>query len=141
MSSKAIRHYASPYYDPVKAHEYYEKTKQLKGRSSTASLNEEGKNAAKYVKEQLTAERKQKTEQSKASMQSKIDNLNNMLSGLTSKQKKALRPKIKAQIAQLRDEFKIERDRIKAVYDEMYLTELDKMRSEAAFLKPVKKRK
>lgn len=34
-----LRHYASPYYDPEKAHEYYMRTRELKGRSTT-SLNE-----------------------------------------------------------------------------------------------------
>ena len=37
-----LRHYASPYYDPEKAHEYYMRTRELKGRSTT-SLNDEGK--------------------------------------------------------------------------------------------------
>ena len=27
-----LQHYASPYYDPVKAHEYYMRTRELKGR-------------------------------------------------------------------------------------------------------------
>ena len=36
-----LRHYASPYYDPEKAHEYYMRTRELKGRSTT-SLNDEG---------------------------------------------------------------------------------------------------
>ena len=31
-----LRHYASPYYDPQKAHEYYMRTRELKGRSTTA---------------------------------------------------------------------------------------------------------
>lgn len=53
--------YKSKYYDPVKAHEYYVKHRQLKGRSkktSTADLSETGKIAAKEVKEQLQAELK-----------------------------------------------------------------------------------
>lgn len=50
--------YASPYYDPDKAHEYYEAHKQLKSRTSTAGLNDKGKEAAKYVRDSLTAERK-----------------------------------------------------------------------------------
>ena len=53
--------YKSKYYDPVKAHEYYEKHKKLKGRkksTSIADLSEEGKIAAKEVKEQLNAELK-----------------------------------------------------------------------------------
>lgn len=48
----AIAHYASPYYDPEKAHEYYMKTRELKGRSSLGTsdnsrsigkLNDSGK--------------------------------------------------------------------------------------------------
>ena len=53
--------YKSKYYDPVKAHEYYLKHRKLKGRntrSSTASLNEEGKVAAAEVKERLAEELK-----------------------------------------------------------------------------------
>lgn len=38
-----LQHYASPYYDPVKAHEYYMRTRELKGRRSTTKLNDEGK--------------------------------------------------------------------------------------------------
>lgn len=55
------KQYASPYYDPVKAHEYYEQHKQLKGNrrsTSTASLNEKGKKAALYVKSQIDEEHK-----------------------------------------------------------------------------------
>ena len=35
-----LQHYASPYYDPVKAHEYYMRTRELKGRRSTTKLND-----------------------------------------------------------------------------------------------------
>ena len=42
-------HYASPYYDPVKAHEYYEQHKQLKGRP-TGRLTDEGKEIWKITK-------------------------------------------------------------------------------------------
>lgn len=68
-----LAHYASPYYDPVKAHEYYEEHKKLKARTSTASLNEEGKNAARYVKEQLQKERKEKDTADRDSTNNKID--------------------------------------------------------------------
>ena len=30
--NEPLQHYASPYYDPVKAHEYYMRTRELKGR-------------------------------------------------------------------------------------------------------------
>lgn len=57
-------HYASPYYDPVKAHEYYMKNRELKGRKpSTSDLNDTGKNAASYVKQRLNEERKAKVKQ------------------------------------------------------------------------------
>lgn len=51
--------YASKYYDPVKAHEYYEKYRKKglsKKRTSTAGLSEEGKAAAAEVKDRLTEE-------------------------------------------------------------------------------------
>ena len=40
-----LLHYASKYYDPVKAHEYYMKNRELKGRRSSSKLNDEGKEA------------------------------------------------------------------------------------------------
>ena len=44
-----LMHYASPYYDPVKAHEYYEQHKHLKGRP-TGRLTDEGKQVWKVTK-------------------------------------------------------------------------------------------
>lgn len=38
-----LQHYASPYYDPVKAHEYYMKNRELKERRSVRKLSDEGK--------------------------------------------------------------------------------------------------
>lgn len=51
-------HYASEYYDPVKAHEYYMKHRELKGGKSTSGLNEEGKQIAKMVKINIDEKRK-----------------------------------------------------------------------------------
>lgn len=48
--------YASKYYDPEKAHEYYMKNRELKGQS-TAGLNEEGRKVADYVKKSIYEER------------------------------------------------------------------------------------
>lgn len=55
--SEFVMHYASPYYDPVKAHEYYEAHKQLKGRHSTKGFTDEGREAANYVKKNLKNKR------------------------------------------------------------------------------------
>lgn len=56
-------HYASPYYDPVAAHEYYEKHKHLKGRS-TGKLNDEGKEIWKITKSNI--DKAKKTENDEA---------------------------------------------------------------------------
>lgn len=51
--------YASKYYDPEKAHEYYERTKRLKGRRSNKGLNEEGIAAAEYMRNQVDTQHEQ----------------------------------------------------------------------------------
>lgn len=44
--TESFEHYASKYYDPVKAHEYYMKTRHLKGYDTQGkTLNDEGKQA------------------------------------------------------------------------------------------------
>lgn len=57
-----LKHYASQYYDPVKAHEYYERTKELKGRRSTSKLNDEGKVIWTYTKDQIKNKKKAEIE-------------------------------------------------------------------------------
>ena len=133
-----ILHYASPYYDPVKAHEYYIKHRELKGRDSTAGLNDEGKAAASYVKEQLTTEHKSKVEANKedttnqidklreqkksnieahkAAMQSQIDRLKAKLSSMSSEDKQKNRDRITANISVLREQNAAERERLNAEF-------------------------
>jgi len=55
----ALVHYASPYYDPVYAHEYYMAHRKLKGRQKTSydKLNKEGRRAAKDYKKDRNKER------------------------------------------------------------------------------------
>lgn len=178
-----LQHYASPYYDPVKAHEYYLKTRE-KGRRSTAKLNEEGKIAARYVREQLSNERKQKVESHreqtmskidslrerknakieshKNAMRAKIDNLRQMLKGMGKAEKARNKERIYSLIGSLREEnkemrrqlsedfksdssslrtdHKNERSRLKEKYDEKYIQELDKIRSESKFQKTSKRK-
>ena len=133
-----LKHYASPYYDPVKAHEYYLKNRELKGRKSTSGLNEEGKNAARYVKEQLTNERKQKVESHKQqtnssietlreqkqstieshknAMQAKIDSLRAKLKNMRKYEKKRNKDKIYAEIALLREDNKQKREQLQEAF-------------------------
>jgi hypothetical protein len=64
--SSVLMHYASEYYDPVKAREYYLRTRELKGRQSTSGLtvkgdkagNEERKQAWAYTKNQIALAKK-----------------------------------------------------------------------------------
>lgn len=158
-----ISHYSSPYYDPEKAHEYYMRTRELKGRKSTAGLNDEGKAAAKYVKEQLTSERKQVisdkkdehtniNEAYKNQMQSKIDSLRDKLKRMSKFEKRKHRETIQNQITMLREENKSRRKELseqlknfrtetKELYDEKYISELDKIKSDSKFIKIKKKSK
>lgn len=86
-----LEHYASPYYDPVKAHEYYEEHKKLKGRHSTADLSDEGKIAASYIRKRLNEERDAKIEthknQTNASIKSETDNRNTNVKNVSDKLK------------------------------------------------------
>lgn len=50
----------SKYYDPVKAHEYYEKHKKLKGRRSTTGFSESQKERWAYAKHVLGEEKKER---------------------------------------------------------------------------------
>lgn len=59
-------HYASKYYDPQKAHEYYMRTRELKGKGrSTSTLTDNGKKIWAYTKNSIKEEKasKVKTEQ------------------------------------------------------------------------------
>lgn len=186
MSNKNyIIHYASPYYDPVKAHEYYMKNRELKGRTSTAGLNDAGKAAAKYAKEQLTTERKGKVETHKnktdnqieslrnqktstvearrEEMQNKIDSLREKLKSMSPKQKEAnrehinsliyslreknkqertyLQEQFKSSSSSLREDHKQEKTNLKEEYDQKYIDELDKIRSDKRFIKVSKRKK
>lgn len=71
MAKGYLIHYASPYYDPVKAHEYYEQHKKLKGRGVT--LNDEGNAAKEYVTKRLKEERDTKISNSKTTMERNLE--------------------------------------------------------------------
>lgn len=152
-----LKHYASEYYDPVKAHEYYERTKQLKARKSTAKLNEAGKAAADYVKDSLTTKRKGLVEAENQSMKSKLEShrsqtkaeiasIRERLKGMSKEDKLKNRESLQAEIdglrennrsvrEQLRAEFKKTKTNLKDEYDNKYMDELDKIKSTKEFVK------
>lgn len=126
ISDEFLSHYASPYYDPVKAHEYYEEHKQLIGRKSTKGLNDAGKEAAKYVKKRLTEERKARVDEHKnltdkekksnrestnneikshsEKMKSRISALKEDLKKMSKEEKEKNKERIENKIARLREE-------------------------------------
>lgn len=133
-----LKHYASKYYDPVKAHEYYEAHKKLKSRTSTAGLNEEGRKVASYVRTQITNEKKQRLETNannrksqiesrrlirdreienhKTQMTQKIDSLRARLKGMSKEDRARNRDAIQSQIATLRDENRAKREELSSQY-------------------------
>ena len=65
--------YASKYYDPVKAHEYYERTKELKGRRSGAGLNANQKKAFDYSKSEIQKAKTADTEKARAEREAMVE--------------------------------------------------------------------
>lgn len=180
--SNYLIHYASEYYDPVKAHEYYEEHKKLKGRKSTSELNEEGKYAAEYVKERINAERdkaleleahnkERKIESAQATKDNSIENysrsanaaitrLQSRLKKMTKAEKARNYETISNEIAKLREDNKMKKaafqerfktdksdiqgsykknvESLRTKYNDLYLDELDKIKSEAKYQKTKK---
>ena len=136
--------YASKYYDPVKAHEYYMKNRQLKGRKkaqtpeekakaqrkSTKNLNEQGKAVAKQVKAAINEERKAAYKVVTKAVSAKIKELRKQWKsqGLSAEE-------IKARVADIRAEAKEQKKQIKALFEEKYLQELDKIKADPQFQK------
>lgn len=80
-------------YDPVKAHAYYMKNRQLKGRTSTAGMSKSDKEMAAYIKDQLKSqmqatkekikeERKQQRDQLSAALKSSIARVRDQIKAL-----------------------------------------------------------
>lgn len=163
LEQSALVHYSSPYYDPVKAHEYYLRTRKLKGRTSTGGLNDTGKEALTQVKAKLKEERDSTVKKAKndtvsqivknaSAMQSRIDSLKKLFDGLGSQsedEQSAQKAHIKDQIAKLRAQNSEQRAALKAQqsntirkanadYKSKVDAETSKIENEASF-KKVKK--
>lgn len=72
-NNRYLAHYASPYYDPVKAHEYYMKNRELVGRKSTTGLNDEGKLIARSTKQYLDDQKKGTLEENTKEKNAKLE--------------------------------------------------------------------
>lgn len=163
LEQSALAHYASKYYDPVKAHEYYLRTRELKGRTSTGGLNDTGKEALTQVRAKLKEERDSTVKKAKedtvnqiiknsSAMQSRIDSLKKMFEGLgnqSADEQSSQKAHIKAQIAKLKAQNSEQRAALKAQqsstikkanadYKSKVEAETSKIANEASFKKPTK---
>lgn len=153
--------YTSKYYDPVKAHQYYEEHKKLKGRkASTSKLNDTGKNAASYVKEQINKEKKESIEseskrysnsifETTSEAKAKISQLQKKFKKLSTAQKKILGPKIKNELQKLKEENARKRliletqhskniSNINDKYSKIYDEEVNKINADSSMKKQTK---
>jgi len=115
--------YASKYYDPEKAHEYYEKTKKLKGRRSNKGLNEEGAATAEYMRKQVddqhaaelsryTDEAKRKIEQVDTDLETTLESISNNLTSALEAARNATASNIETAKAKLQTVISNSSDRI-----------------------------
>lgn len=136
--TESFEHYASKYYDPVKAHEYYMRTRQLKGRDTQGkTLNDEGKKAKTYITKKVREERdsvlkkeqsnqNQKIYSSSVEMSNQISQLRLQMKQLTPEKKKTLGKQIQRKIAGLRED----NARAKADFQKKYSEFAKKTRSD-----------
>lgn len=136
--TESFEHYASKYYDPVKAHEYYMKTRQLKGYNTQGkTLNDEGKQAKAYITKRVQEERNsvfkkeqsnrnQKIYSSSVEMSNQIRQLRLQMKQLTPEKKKTLGKQIQRKIAGLRED----NARAKADFQKKYIEFAQKTRSD-----------
>jgi hypothetical protein len=125
LAEKFLAHYASQYYDPVKAHEYYLRTRQLSGRQSAKGMSDQQKEAWSYTKNQISEARKAalqnaaqaekeflqkaradataKAQEISAKLKEVIDSLLNRDSGETAAAQKQLAAEQKAKSDQIRE--------------------------------------
>ena len=117
-----LAYYASKYYDPVKAHEYYLKTRELKGRRSSSNLNAEGKKVWSYTKNEISTAKKNdvqeeknnrdnqikelraKADKTRESISSKLEELRKSLSDITKWTKELAEDKRDAAIERLQNQ-------------------------------------
>lgn len=132
MADTYLAHYASKYYDPVKAHEYYMRTRELKGRRLTKNLSDEGKKVWSYTKNEISSEKKSNVEnqrdvrdkkieemRSKASaarerITAKLKELNKVLSEKASEQRENIDSNKKSNIEEITSRTAAQRDKLEA---------------------------
>lgn len=113
-----LAHYASEFYDPQKAHDYYERNKELKGRQSTKGFSDTQKQALSYTKNQIGAAKKAELAKSQADQKAQLEairksteasrvriaaKLQSLLNRIQAKAVKSLPPKPKPKLQKLNE--------------------------------------
>ena len=147
-----LEHYASPYYDPVKAHEYYMRTRVLKGRQRTyAGLSEAEAKQADAIKEQISEEKSRHYDNlqkkasddagnSKAAIQREIATLRAKYMGMSKEERAHNKTGTQREIERLRKLIRRERTKINRLlgrdlsevekeYNDRYHEAIDSIRS------------
>ena len=128
LRPNSLKHYASEYYDPVKAHEYYEAHKQLKGRkkgtsedtssvsSSSGTATTSANSGAKSSSSSKGSSYEEEYERYHFETQKKISALQRRLGRLSKEARLLLADEIYAEIDKIREENMNKKYELKAKY-------------------------
>jgi len=73
---QSLAHYSSPYYDPVKAHEYYERTKQLADKNARSALtSKEQRDTYAVARDSISKAKKAELTSSQEAQKAKLEAL------------------------------------------------------------------
>lgn len=124
-SGGTLKHYASEYYDPVKAHEYYMEHRKLKGRessgsndnsSSSSSNNETPKTDASASSGSKQSSYEEEYERYSFEVNKKISLLQRRLGRMSKEARMLMQDEIYAEIDKLREENMNKKYELKAKY-------------------------
>lgn len=115
-------------YDPIKAHEYYEKHKKLKGRRSTKGFSQEQKELYSYGKDQINEAYKAKVKGLSEENKEKLSKISEDAKA----QKKRITAETKAQVDTLRRRLKSLSPEGKAQMREQLQGLIDNIREKAS---------
>jgi hypothetical protein len=71
----SLQHYASPYYDPVKAKEYYERTKKLKGERDANKLTSEQQDVYNVSRDEMAKAKQKEVDAASDTFSAKVEEL------------------------------------------------------------------
>lgn len=94
-----LQHYASEYYDPAKAREYYLRTRELKGRQTTSGMSDEQRQGWSYAKNQIAERKKADLDTASESRQATVEQLR----AVVQKQREQISAALQSALQQLSD--------------------------------------